>query len=256
VVPLDRDGRTPVSAQLDAGKLVLHFAPVRLMADAPCKASVRDAPPRDATALAAALQAMLAARSEVLIATPYLVPGPRGLAMIREAIGNKVRVRMMTNALAATDEPLVHRGYARYREEMVRLGVELHELSPTLGREAAARGEHGSSSLGRLHAKLAVIDGRQLLVGSMNMDFRSMRANTEIGLLIDSPALAGEVARTLQRDSDTSTWRVRPSAAPAGLEWVAREAGREVVHAREPDTGWMRRVRLEFMSLFVAEELL
>jgi putative cardiolipin synthase len=134
--------------------------------------------------------------------------------------------------------------------------VELHELSPALGRPAAAPGE-SASSMGRLHAKLAVIDGRRLLVGSMNMDRRSMRANTELGLLIDSPALAVEVTQTLQRDRDVGSYRLRPAAHGAGsVEWVAREAGREIVHPREPGVGWAQRLRLGVMSLFVAEELL
>ncbi|RZL88281.1 MAG: phospholipase D family protein [Variovorax sp.] len=255
VTPVDRYGVRSVAAQLDTGRLEQHFAPARMFADGPEKASVEDAPARDAAALEGALQAMRAARSEVLIATPYLVPGPRGLAMIQKARAKDLRVVIMTNALAATDEPLVHWGYARYRDEMVRLGVELHELSPTLGRDAMAHGE-GGSSLGRLHAKLAVIDRRQVLIGSMNMDRRSMRSNTEMGLLIDSPALVAEVSQTLQRDRDTSTYRVRPRAKPSGIEWVAREADREVVHRAEPDASWALRLKLGLMSLFVAEELL
>jgi putative cardiolipin synthase len=114
-----------------------------------------------------------------------------------------------------------------------------------------------ASSLGRLHAKLAVIDGRRLLIGSMNMDRRSMRANTELGVLIDSPALAVEVTQTLQRDRDIGSYRLRSAARRSGgLEWVAQEAGREVVHPREPGVGWAERLRLGLISLFVAEELL
>ena len=250
---LDRYGRSPVSAQLAAGRLDLQFAHARLLADGPDKADADSSatPP----ALESALQAMLAARSEVLLATPYLVPGTRGLALMRQAIDHDVRVVVMTNAFAATDEPLVHWGYARYRAEMLRMGVELYELSPTVGRSARERGEAGSS-LGRLHAKLAVIDRRQLLIGSMNMDARSMRSNTELALLIDSLALSDEVARTLQRDRETSTYRLRAGARPARVEWVENEAGREVVHHDEPDAGWATRLKLNLISLFVAEELL
>ena len=255
VAPVDRYGRTPVSAQLDAGRLDQHFAQVRLFVDVPDKRSVPGAPAPESSALQGPLKAMLAAQHEVLLATPYLVPGPRGLEMIRQAISNDVRVVVMTNSLAATDEPLVHRGYARYRDDMVRLGVELHELSPTLGRSAMVRGESGSS-LGRLHAKLAVIDRRQVLVGSMNMDARSMRTNTELGLLIDSPAIAEEISQTLQRDRDTSSYRVRARGQSPGVDWVASDAGREVVLHKEPDAGWGLRLRMSLMSLFVDEELL
>jgi putative cardiolipin synthase len=257
VAPLDRFGYRPVSAELDEGRLTQHFAPARLYADGPEKAATEGRPAPEAFALEGALQAMREARSQVLVATPYLVPGERGLALMRRARDKGLRVIVMTNAQAATDEPLVHWGYARYRAEMVRLGVELHELSPALGRRADAAPGESASSLGRLHAKLAVIDGRRLLIGSMNMDRRSMRANTELGVLIDSPALAVEVTQTLQRDRDIGSYRLRAAAHRADrLEWVAQEGGREVVHPREPGVGWAERLRLGLMSLFVAEELL
>ena len=255
VAPFDRFGRPPVSEQLDAGRLDQHFAPARLLADGPEKASVEHAPPPESSALQGALTALQAANTEVLVATPYLVPGPRGLAMLEQALAKKVRVVMMTNALAATDEPLVHSGYARYRAGMLRMGAELHELSPALGRRAVARGE-ASSSLGRLHAKVAVIDRQRLLIGSMNMDMRSLRANTELGLLIDSEPLAQEVARVLQRDLETRSWRLRVAASPAAIEWVATEAEGEVVHRAEPDVGLALQLRLGLMSMFVAEEML
>ena len=257
VPPLDRFGYRQVAAELDGGRLTLQFAPARIVADAPEKAATEDRPAPEAFALEGALQAMREARSQVLVATPYLVPGERGLALMRRAREKGLRVIVMTNSLAATDEPLVHWGYARYRAEMVSLGVELHELSPSLGRGPAAAPGASTSSRGRLHAKLAVIDGRRLLVGSMNMDRRSMRANTELGLLIDSPALAVEVTQTLQRDRDAGSYRLRPAAQREGsVEWVAQEPGGEVVHRREPDAGWALRLKLGVMSLFVAEELL
>ncbi|VTU22162.1 Cardiolipin synthase [Variovorax sp. PBL-H6] len=257
VAPLDRLGYRPVTAELDEGRLTQHFAPARLYADGPEKAATEGRPAPEAFALEGALQAMREARSQVLVATPYLVPGERGLALMRRARDKGLRVIVMTNAQAATDEPLVHWGYARYRAEMVAMGVELHELSPALGRRADAAAGESASSLGRLHAKLAVIDGRRLLIGSMNMDRRSMRANTELGVLIDSPALAVEVTQTLQRDRDVGSYRLRSAARrPGSLEWVAQEAGREVVHPREPGVSWAERLRLGLMSLFVAEELL
>ena len=110
--------------------------------------------------------------------------------------------------------------------------------------------------MSRLHAKVAVIDRQQLLVGSMNMDARSMRINTELALLIDSSALSSEVALTLRRDRETSTFRLRAGTARGRVEWVENHTGREVVHRNEPDAGWATRLKLNLLSLFVAEELL
>lgn len=88
---------------------------------------------------------------------------------------------LITNAIGATDEPLVHRSYTRYRLAMLRAGVHIYEISPSLGRDSGQLGNFGRSRA-RLHAKVAVIDDRQVFIGSMNLDARSARANTEIGL--------------------------------------------------------------------------
>ena len=142
----------------------------------------------DGTVVSGALDVVRAARSEVC----------RRLAVLRArraragddagGMANNVRVVVMTNSLAATDEPLVHFGYSRYRRAMLKMGVMLYELSPTLDGASRERSATARSSLGRLHAKLAIVDSRWLMVGSMNMDGRSARSNTEIGIVIDSPA--------------------------------------------------------------------
>ena len=139
----------------------------------------------------------------------------------------------MTNALAATDEPLVHCGYARYRARDAEPGRGAARAQPGLGRAGRRRPANSAPSMGRLHAKLAVIDGRRLLVGSMNMDRRSARANTELGLLIDSPALAVEVSNPAARPRPAAT-ACASAATTRRVEWVARKAGREVVHRARP----------------------
>ena len=55
------------------------------------------------------------ARDELLIASPYFIPGKVGMERLREVIDRKVRIRVVTNGVGATDEPLVHWRYARYR---------------------------------------------------------------------------------------------------------------------------------------------
>ena len=144
--------------------------------------------------MAQTLALMQAATSEVMIVSPYFVPGPGGLALLQQASDRGIDISVMTNSLGATDEPLVYRGYRRYRMAMLKMGVRLAELRPEPDPMPPAHGRFGSSSLGRLHAKLAVVDSRWLLVGSLNMDLRSSRINTELMLAIDSPTLAARVA--------------------------------------------------------------
>src|SRR5213075_2729777 len=71
--------------------------------------------------------------------------------------------------VAGVDERLVHTGYSRYRARMLDAGVDLYELSPTRTQHTKRLGVFGSS-LGRLHAKTAVIDKKIIFIGSMNLD--------------------------------------------------------------------------------------
>jgi putative cardiolipin synthase len=198
---------------------------------------------------------MRAARTDLLIVSPYFVPGSAGMALLEDTAQRQVQTTVMTNSLGATDEPLVHSGYARYRQAMLKMGVNLLEVSSTLTRESGALGDFRSSQ-GRLHAKLAVVDHRHLFVGSMNMDGRSARYNTELGLVIDSEALAARLQEMLQGDGEASTYQVRLAEGGERIEWHSNDAGRPVVHADEPDSSWFQRVKLSVLSSFVSEDLL
>jgi putative cardiolipin synthase len=261
--PAERDslGRTSVEAQLAAGRVEQHRANARVLADLPGKVDA-DAHAAAAAAAAAAsvadatLELIAGARTEVLVASPYFVPGQRGLETIRAAVANDVQVSVMTNSLSTTDEPLAHFGYSRYRTRLLEMGVNLYELMPTAeGKEAESAFEfHGS--LGRLHAKLAVVDARLLFIGSMNMDRRSARWNTEMGLVIDSPELADEVRNLLQRERQPGSYRLRIAGDSKRIEWVANPGEAGIVYAKEPKLTAGRRLRLKVTSTFVSEELL
>ncbi len=255
VTPHDVLGRPPVSAGLAAGGLGLQPAAVRVIADDPDRTLCE---PTQARCTPGALDQVLAslreARNEVVITSPYFVPGERGLAMLQQARSAGVRVKVLTNSLGATDEPLVHTGYARYRGAMLGLGVEIRELSPTLAARTGWLGTFGRSAA-RLHAKVVVADGRRVTLGSMNMDRRSARLNTELALQIDSPALAAELARLGSRAALAGSYRVRLN--PAGqLEWLVQDGDREAALADEPDADWALKFRLGLMSLLVSEAML
>ena len=198
------------AAQFAVGRLELHFASARVFADPPSKASRADAPRQPGEAMAKSLALMSAARSDVIIASPYFVPGPGGLALMQEAAARGIDIAVMTNSLGATDEPLAYRGYRRYRMAMLKMGVRLAELSPVHG-ESHRSSNATRSLVRRLHAKVAIVDERWLLVGSLNMDRRSSRLNTELALAIDSPALASEAAALLQRLWASSNYELRLS---------------------------------------------
>src|SRR5437588_11307407 len=136
-----------------------------------------------------------------------------------------VKITILTNSLAANDEPLVHTGYARYRVEVLKTGVDLYELSPT-------RIQHNKrlmlpgTSLGRLHAKTAVIDRSTVFIGSMNLDPRSASKNTELGIIAESPQLAKEVIRVIQISKLQSAYRLRFGQAGQNLGWLTIDGER------------------------------
>ncbi|NRF66917.1 phospholipase D family protein [Aquincola sp. S2] len=252
---LDALGRPSLEVQLSAGpRIQLHAAPAQLLADAPDKGDCVDDSACPASAVDRTLALVRSAEASVAIVSPYFVPGADGVATLRDAARRGVRLQLLTNSIGATDEPLVHHGYARYRPALLEAGVEIRELSPTLTARTTALGAFGRSTA-RLHAKVAVIDRRQVVIGSLNMDPRSRRLNTEIGVAIHSPALAAELARLSRPEVLTGSYRLR-RAADGAIEWLMHEDGREHALADEPDSSWTLRLKLALMSLLIGEDWL
>ena len=259
VLERERDvlGNTPVAQQLDSGTLTQAFAPAQVFADTPDKVAGVSAARFDKTVTGQTLALFATAREGVEIVSPYFIPGPMGLAMMQRATTAGGRVTLVTNSIGATDEPLVHDHYARYRLEMLKAGVHIYEVSATLSSRSGRLGNFGRST-GRLHAKAAVIDQRLLFVGSMNLDARSARANTEIGLVIESPELIRTASTTLFRNLLASgAYELRLASDRERIEWVeTHPEGPSVVHEREPESAWLLRMKLWLLAPFVGEELL
>jgi putative cardiolipin synthase len=249
--------RTSLSSQLERGIVdALMFARARVVVDDPDKIARAPHSTGTDTVLENVVQLFGTARREVLIVSPYFIPDDRGLAMMQRAPQSNSRVILLTNSLGATDEPLVYWRYARKREAMLKAGVTIYELSPSLVRKTQEFGVFGQS-MGRLHAKLATIDRRWLYIGSMNLDGRSALYNTELGLIIDSEEVVADVRRLRVHDDIKSAYRVRLRAGGQGVEWVEHDAdGRETVHLDEPDDTWTLRLKNWLLAPFVLEEFL
>lgn len=249
----DPFGRSTIQAQLEEGRLRLSYASAQVHADPPEKASDPTPAVAPTQAVNGLVTALTTGRSELVIVSPYFVPGELGMPLIRASRAHGTRLMVITNSLGSTDEPLVHDRYATYRLEMLRLGVELFELSPHQTRRVRRFGEFGLSTP-QLHAKVAVVDRRSLLVGSANLDGRSAVANTELGVVIDSPALAGAFAAWLESDRFTSVYQVRLQPDGQTIEWAQLdEDGQTSATATEPGSGWWLRWKLRLLSLLVDE---
>jgi putative cardiolipin synthase len=97
--------------------------------------------------------------------------------------------RVTGHSLASTDEPFVYFAYWSRIKALLDAGVRIEELSPSLSVERHRMGLFGHRQ-GALHMKNAVVDDREVFLGSMNLDPRSAELNTELGLIIESPEMA------------------------------------------------------------------
>lgn len=192
----------------------------------------------------------------VTLLSPYLVPGRRGCAYLERLRERGVAIRVLTNSLAATDVPAVHAGYERYRKRLLRAGIEIREMRPDPTRPK--RRGFSASSGASLHAKAFTIDGRVALVGSMNMDPRSTFLNTELGILVESAALAERIETYYAELADPQrSYRVtleqRGGHDRLRWDWIAAD-GSACVSRHEPDAGLMRRLIARVCSWLPVED--
>jgi putative cardiolipin synthase len=250
-------GYGPISEDLARGHLGLIWGDAYVFADHPDKPFDGEAGGdiQETSVTFNVFEALRKAADEVVIASPYLVPGEQGMSLFRELRQRGVRVTAMTNSLGSTDEPLVHIGYSAYREAMLALGVDLYEVSGTRVKRNRQENLFGAS-LGRLHAKLAVVDRNVLFVGSMNLDPRSATINTELGAVIKSPALAREMVRIIDIDRLQSAYRLRLSSDGLRCEWLGQDEGGEMVLTEEPDSTFWQRLKLRLLKPLVPLSLL
>lgn len=250
-VYLQRVAASPSARRLANRELSVHWsANIVVASDPPLKTRSSDR----GDWLQPRLTAHLAGtHSEVLLISPYFVPGKSGTATLVALAQAGTRVGVITNSLAANDVPAVHSGYERYREPLLDGGVSLFEIRRNGPRLAHSLfGSSGAS----LHTKAFVIDAERGFVGSFNIDPRSANLNTEMGVLFNDPALADDLRQEYQRlAAPALSYQVRRGANGA-LQWLdgSRQPPRVLDH--EPDAGWWLRASTRVMSWLPIESQL
>ncbi|WP_454738922.1 phospholipase D family protein [Cupriavidus necator] len=209
------------------------------------------------------------AQKEVLLISPYFVPDDDGEAWLIALAKRGIRVRILTNSFSATDVSAVHAGYAPHRQALVAAGVELYELKPSAYAELAHRGKGASGSRSRswlsssrasLHAKNYIVDRRLVFIGSLNMDPRSAKLNTEMGIVLDSPALAERMIKSTEDGLLDMAYRVGVQTDGDGgnqrLIWTTREKGQLTVYDSEPGMGPLQHLGIGVLRVLpIKEEL-
>jgi putative cardiolipin synthase len=243
-------------AGIISGRLPLVWAHAQVVCDSPHKKQVASGERAGRLMNPAVLAAAGATRSELLMVTPYFIPAPEEIKLLRDLRQQQVQVRILTNSLEATPGVFAQSGYQRYRLPMVEEGVELFEARSLLG---SSRGSGQPARISRhgnyaLHAKLFVFDRQQLFVGSMNFDKRSRHLNTEVGLIIDSPELAAQTATRFAamvqpQNSYLLTLRAPAVGRAPRLYWHTAEEGWTVDYLREPARSTWQRIEVRALAL-------
>jgi putative cardiolipin synthase len=238
-----------VLAQLLERRLELEWTTAQVLYDDPAK-TLDGSARTDVLLFPALMERMGRAQKSFDIVSPYFVPGDQGTVLLADLARRGVKVRVLTNSLASSDERVVHAGYMKRRHDLLRAGVVLYELKPAANKEVLkVKGRFGAGKVAGLHAKTYAVDGERIFVGSFNFDQRSARLNTEMGVVLDSRSGAGELAELFDSEVLELAYEVRLAPQGEGLLWIERSAsGEEKRYDVDPETDWSQRFKVGFLA--------
>lgn len=127
--------------------------------------------------------AIKAARREIIIQNPYMLPDDEALAALAEAVKRGVDVKIMVPSVDATDSAVVQHASHHHFGTMLKDGIKIWEYDKTL-----------------LHQKVLIIDGVWAAVGSTNFDDRSFDLNDEVNIAVLDANVAGQLRAAFEAD--------------------------------------------------------
>ena len=235
------------------GCVAFEWAQTRLISDDPAKVLGRVR--RRGLAWPKLREILGSPRRELHLVSPYFVPTAAGVAFFTALARQGIRIAVLTNSLEATDVAAVHAGYAKWRIPLLRAGIALFETRRLIALPRTRRRKLLVRSAASLHTKTFAIDRERVFIGSFNFDPRSARLNTEMGFMIESPALARACAEGFGEGIDRHAYAVRLDA-DSRLCWHERDDDNDRVHRLEPGASWWRRAFVRLMSWLPIEHLL
>lgn len=239
--------------ELARGERQLEAAKTRLVSDSPDKLTSARGERAHLTAALALSDALASAKREVTVITPYFLPGAQTRSELRRMASEGVRIRIITNSLASTNHIPVHAHYRKYRRELLRAGIELYELRAD--RQPGWEDEETSQDRLTLHTKAFEIDGETLVLGSLNVDPRSIELNTEQVMFIESSAMSQRLLDSLDEQLALLTWRVVINDNNR-MRWHYEKAGSEDVQRGEPGASLWRRLQANIYRILPIERQL
>ncbi|MEH6519533.1 MAG: phospholipase D family protein [Halioglobus sp.] len=192
-------------------------------------------------------ESLLSAKNELLIISPYFVPGKSGVEALVQLQERGVAVTIVTNSLAANNQIMVHGGYAPSRKPLLKAGIRIFEVradASIAGSEIVAAKDAKTT----LHTKAFVVDRREAFIGSFNFDPRSANINTELGVIIHSPEIAAGIADMFEKKAPSGSFEVF-LIEDDKLRWRGLDNGKEIVLDQEPQSTWGQRFQAGFYRL-------
>jgi putative cardiolipin synthase len=246
--------RSTIMARLESLRDGLIWAPARIRYNDPNKLESDDEEVMDHL-----IELGRHKESELLVESAYVIPGPGNVERVRLNKELGIRQRLLTNSLATNDVAAAHAGYARYRRDLIRNGVEIYELRP----DASSARKNWSLLAGRsrasLHTKAGVIDRQVVVVGSFNLDPRSTALNTEIVIMVESTELAAQIIDFMDdgvrpENSYHVVLETDPETGAERLAWLTVTDGKEVRYHSEPEASLWRRFSTWLIGLLPMEK--
>ncbi len=143
------------------------------------------------------LKAISLARKEILITTPYFIPGDAILDALKVAALSGLSVKLLVPGVG--DSKLVNAASRSYYGELLFAGVEIYQYQK-----------------GFVHAKTMVTDAKLSVIGTANMDMRSFELNFEVNVLIYDEKISHKLRTIFFEDLtdakkiDAKKWNKRP----------------------------------------------
>ena len=191
----------------------MAWGPVEFIHDVPGKNGRRWSLGGGGQSGAALARLVAGARSEILIQSPYLVLSDEAKALFKAAVARGVKVRILTNSLASTDNLQAFSGYRKQRKALLKMGLDIREYKPDPANRAALFSRVNAPAVPpvfALHAKSMVVDGRIAYIGTFNLDPRSENLNTEVGAIIRHEGLAQRLRAIMAADmAPENSWSAR-----------------------------------------------
>lgn len=221
-----------------------HRGQVALYADRPPTANPTSIESRPVQVAEQLMHLINGAEKDVLIASAYLIPTPVLEDAIARAVARGVSVRILTNSLSSNNHVTAHAAYRNHIRQLLTSGARLHEVrSDAVDRARYILQPVAKKSLA-LHAKVMAIDDTKVFIGSSNLDPRSLRINTEMGLLVTSASVNRELREKLRPDyTGANAWEVKLN--PKGqITWQSDN----LLRRKQPETSKGRRLEDWFFA--------